>query len=85
MNHRFSREEKQQLAKDNNISGKVIVRFTISETGVVEKLLISSSADPLLDAEALRIISLLPAWKPGKLKGIPVSVSYTIPVNFLLK
>jgi negative regulator of sigma E activity len=41
-----------------------------------------SSVDPALDAEALRIVSLMPQWQPGKQQGKPVIVFYTIPVTF---
>lgn len=71
-----------QEAKDRLITGKVVVRFSISETGIVEKPSIFLSADRYLDTEAIRVINLLPSWKPGKLKGIPVPVYYSITFNF---
>lgn len=40
--------------------------------------------DPSLDAEALRVVSSMPDWKPGKQDGKAVSVSYTVPINFAL-
>ena len=43
------------------------------------------SADPLLDKEALRVVSTLPAFKPGEVDGKPVSVYYVLPVGFSLK
>jgi TonB family protein len=71
-----------QTAKDKNISGTVKVRFQVTETGKVDKISVMSSVDPALDAEALRIVSLMPQWQPGKLQGKPVIVFYTIPVTF---
>ncbi|WP_372653828.1 energy transducer TonB [Draconibacterium sp.] len=41
--------------------------------------------DPSLDKEALRVVNALPAWKPGKQRGKPVNVSYTVPINFVLQ
>jgi protein TonB len=43
------------------------------------------SIDPLLDKEALRVINLMPKWKPGKNQGEAVRIRYTIPVMFKLK
>jgi TonB family protein len=71
-----------QPARDKNITGTVKVRFLVTETGKVERVTVMSSVEPLLDAEALRIINLMPQWQPGKLQGKPVSVTYTIPVSF---
>lgn len=83
---KFIESEKKypQVAKDKNISGTVKISFRITETGKVERPALSLSIDPLLDAEALRVVGLIPDWQPAKLKGKPVSVSYTIPVNFKL-
>lgn len=82
----FIESEKRypQAAREKNIEGTVKVRFTINDEGMVENAMISSSADPSLDAEALRIIKLLKPWQPGRLKGKPVKVSYTFPVIFKL-
>ena len=71
-----------QAAKDKKISGTVKIRLFVSETGKVDRVTVMSSVDPLLDAEALRIISLMPQWQPGKLQGKPVNVVYVIPVTF---
>jgi TonB family protein len=73
-----------QEAKDKKIPGTVMIRFTITETGNVDRIMIGLSVDPALDGEALRVVGLIPAWQPGKLKGKPVSVTYTLPVSFKL-
>jgi TonB family protein len=72
-------------AKKEGKTGKVIISFTITETGALENVNIRESVDPLLDAEALRVVKLLQGWQPAKLKSTPVRVSYTIPVNFTLR
>jgi protein TonB len=72
-------------AKEKGITGTVVINYCITETGAVENVLLRESADPLLDTEALRVVKLLPAWQPGKFKGIPVRVFYNIPVTFSLK
>ena len=72
-------------AKEKGVSGTVVIKFCITETGSVENVNIGESLDPLLDAEALRVLRLMPAWQPGKLKGVPVKVFYNVPVKFSLK
>ena len=74
-----------QEAIDNQISGKVIVRFVVDRTGHVKDVTVLRSAYPVLDKEAVRVISASPEWTPGDNSGIPVSVICTIPVNFTLK
>jgi TonB family protein len=71
-------------AKEKGIQGKVFVTFVVNSTGKVEKAKIARGVDPLLDAEALRVVEQLPEWKPGRQKGEAVSVSYTVPINFAL-
>ncbi|MCK9412075.1 MAG: TonB family protein [Prolixibacteraceae bacterium] len=71
-------------AKEKGILGKVFVTFVISNTGKVERAKIARSVHPLLDTEALRVVALLPDWKPGKQRGVAVNVSYTIPISFSL-
>ena len=73
---------KEATAK--NIQGKVYVNFIVNREGKIVDAMVLRSVDPDLDAEALRLIGLMPNWKPGKEKGVPVSVSYTIPINFVL-
>ncbi len=69
----------------NGIQGKVFVNFVVGKDGLVSNLKILRSANPLLDAEALRVVKSLPKWKPGKEKGEAVNVSYTVPINFTLQ
>ena len=69
---------------ENNIQGKVIVRFTVYKNGSVGNVELSKSAHPLLDAEAMRVVKLLPNWNPGLLNGQPVNVWYKLPISFVL-
>ena len=73
------------IAQENGIQGKVYVSFIISEKGKVTEPFVSNGVDPALDKEALRVVSSLPDWKPGKQHGQPVNVSYTIPITFALQ
>jgi TonB family protein len=71
-------------AAKNKITGKVVVSFTVSKTGKVKNVVVSRSASPLLNAEAIRIISSMPDWKPATQAGKQVDVQYKVPVEFKL-
>jgi len=71
-------------AKNKGIQGKVFVSFTIDESGKVNNPKIEKEVNPELDAEALRVISIMPNWLPGKNKGKAVKVSFTLPISFKL-
>ena len=66
------------------IHGRVLVSGVISDKGDIESPRIYRSVDPLLDAEALRVIQSMPKWKPGKQRGKPVNVMFMFPVAFNL-
>lgn len=72
-------------AKDNNIQGRVIVRFKIKEDGTVSDASVIKGVDKSLDNEALRVVGLIPRFTPGKQNGVDVPVWYMIPVTFTLK
>lgn len=74
-----------QEARDQELSGRVLVDFTIDIDGKVIYTKIKKAVHPLLDKEALRVVSEMPAWSPGKIRGVNVKVSYVIPVSFKLK
>ena len=67
------------------ISGTVQMEFTITETGEVTDIRIIESVYESLDQEAIRVISLMPRWIPGKQNGKPVPVTYKFPFRFNLK
>ena len=71
-------------AKEAGIKGKVYVRFVITANGDVDQVQIARGVDQLLDNEAMRVVKLLPKWKPGRQQGNAVSVWYTVPINFIL-
>lgn len=72
-------------AQAEGIQGRVIVQFIIDEKGYIIEPNIVRGVEPSLDKEALRLIKMLPQWKPGTLKGKAVKVKYTVPVAFKLK
>ncbi len=73
------------LARENNIQGKVYLRFVVTAKGEVDKITVARGVDPLLDKEAVRVAKMLPKWKPGMQRGKSVSVWYTLPVLFQLQ
>ncbi len=74
-----------EVAKENNIQGRVIVKFCVTKTGGVDQVSILKGVDPELDAEVVRVVKTLPPFKPGKQGGVPVPVWYTVPILFQLK
>ncbi len=74
-----------EIAKENNIQGKVIMRFCVTYKGTVDQVTVSRGVDPSLDEEAIRVIKMLPLFKPGKQGGKPVNVWYSLPISFQLK
>ena len=74
-----------EIAKENNIQGKVIIRFCVTEKGSVNRISVLKGVDPELNDEAIRVVKTLPAFKPGRQGGKPVPVWYMVPITFTLK
>lgn len=73
-----------QYAQDNNIQGKVYVQFVVEKDGSITDVNVIKGVHAVLDKEAVRVISNMPNWKPGKQRGLKVRVRYTIPINFTI-
>lgn len=74
------------IAQENGVQGKVICQFTVNKDGsIVDIQVIKSSGDNSLDKEAQRVLSNSPRWTPGKQRGKPVRVKFTLPVIFRLQ
>ena len=72
-------------AQENGKEGRVIVQFVVATDGKIEEVkVVRSGGDPSLDREAVRVVSAMPKWFPGKKRGVPTRVKYTVPVNFRL-
>ncbi len=69
-------------AQQKGIQGRVICNFVVMKDGSISDLQIVRGVDPLLDAEALRVLGLMPDWKSGKQRGQAVNVRFTLPVVF---
>ncbi len=72
-------------AAKNNVEGRVVLQFVIEKDGRIGEVKIARSADPELDAEALRVVKSMPNFIPGRQDGKPVAVWYTIPISFKLQ
>lgn len=76
--------EYPQIALDMRIGGKVFVIFTIDKDGTIKKIK-TRGPDISLEKEAHRIVSLLPRMTPGKQRGKPVGVPFSLPINFRME
>ena len=74
-----------ETAKKNGTQGRVTVQFIIDKGGNVTDPKVIRAVDKDLDAEAIRLIGMMPKWKPGMQKGQAVAVKYTLPVMFRLE
>lgn len=74
-----------ESAMNNNVQGKVIVRFVVERDGSVSDVEVIKKVDPALDKEAVRVIKNMDKWKPGKQRGKPVRSRFTLPVTFKLQ
>ncbi len=72
-------------ALENGISGKVYVEFVVEKDGTVTQVKVARSVDRELDAEAVRVVSSMPKWSPGKQRDKAVRVKYTVPINFQMQ
>ena len=73
-----------ESCRRDSIQGRVIISFVVEKDGSINSAEVVKSVNEQLDAEALRVISAMPRWNPGKQRGKVVRVKYTLPVNFRL-
>lgn len=73
------------VARENNIQGKVTLRFIVEKDGSVNGVTVVRGANDLLDKEAVRVVKDMPKWKPGKQRGNAVRSYFTLPVVFKLE
>lgn len=74
-----------QLARDNNITGKVYVTFVVERDGSIANPKVLRDIGGGCGAEAIRVVKAMPKWTPGKQRGKAVRVQFNLPVNFSLK
>ena len=73
------------IAQENGIQGRVVCSFVVNRDGSIVDIQVMRGVDPSLDKEAMRVISEMPKWKPGKQRGKPVRVRFILPVQFRLQ
>ena len=73
------------IAQENGIQGRVSCSFVVNKDGSIVDAEVIRGVDPSLDKEALRVIGTMPKWTPGKQRGKPVRVKYTVPITFRLQ
>ena len=73
------------LAAENGIQGTVIVNFVVDHEGKITRIKVVRGIGGGCDEEAMRVLSKMPAWSPGRQGGKPVLVSYTVPIKYVLQ
>lgn len=73
------------MAVENHIEGKVYVSFIVEKDGSISSVEVLRSADPVLEAEAVRVVKAMPQWEPGKQRNKAVRVKFTLPIVFRLQ
>lgn len=74
-----------ELARELNVSGKVICQFIVFSDGSIGEVKVLRGIHPSCDSEAVRVIKSMPFWKSGKQNGVPVNVRMNLPINFVLR
>mgnify|MGYP002855364190 FL=1 len=73
-----------EQAEKEGIQGRVICKFDIDEKGYISNIKVVKPIHPLLDAEAVRVISVMPRWIPAKQLGVAVKTRFALPITFRL-
>ena len=73
------------IAQKNKEQGRVILQMIVGKDGSISNIKVLRSISPLLDAEAIRVVSTMPKWEPGQQGGQAIAVEYTLPIVFKLQ
>jgi len=71
-----------ELALEQSIQGRVYVQFVICKDGSIKDIKVLKGIETSLDSEAIRVIKMMPKWKPGIQRGKPVNVRFNLPIKF---
>ena len=74
-----------EAAQQNDIQGRVVVKFVVEKDGSIGAATIVKGVDKDLDREALRVVKKMPKWQPGKNNGVSVRSYFNLPVTFKLQ
>lgn len=78
-NLRYPKKDRKE-----KLGGRVFATFIVLSTGEIKDIKILRGVSPTIDAEVIRVIGLMPKWKPATLHGKPVSTLYNLPVDFTI-
>ena len=81
----YSKLEYPDVARENGISGRVFLQFTVEKDGTVTNVRVLRGVDPALDQEAIRVVQSSPKWTPAKQRDKAVRVSFSFPIVFQLR
>ncbi|MEE1062712.1 MAG: energy transducer TonB [Paludibacteraceae bacterium] len=70
------------ICAENGIQGRVVVSFVVNKNGSIEQVEVLSGVHERLDAEAVRVVKLMPTWTPGQMQGHAVRTKFILPVSF---
>jgi protein TonB len=73
-----------EVARNNNIQGSVFVEFVVERDGSITDVRVLVGVYPELDQEAVRVVRMMPKWRPGKQMGKAVRVYFNIPIRFTI-
>jgi len=74
-----------EVARTSGITGTVYVQFVVEKDGSISDVKVLRGIGGGCDEEAVRVVKSMPKWKPGKQRGQPVRVYYTLPIDFKIK
>jgi len=78
----YSNLEYPAAASKKKLKGKVLVQFKVNGKGKVVDIKVIQSSDKIFNSSAIKVVESMPVWKPGKQRGKPVSVQYSVPIVF---
>ncbi|MEE0997873.1 MAG: energy transducer TonB [Paludibacteraceae bacterium] len=81
----FIKENLKYPEDADGAHGRVIVNFVVEEDGSISDIKVVRGVHPSLDAEAVRVVKLMPKWKPAEYRGKPVRTKYMLPVFFRIQ
>jgi len=74
-----------EMARENTIQGRVYVQFVVWKDGSIRDINVIRGVHKILDDEAIRVIKMMPNWKPGYQRGKPVNSRFTLPIKFKIQ
>lgn len=72
-----------QELKDTRTGGRVLIMFIVDKEGKVTDPVVLQGVDPVINEEAMRVVKMMPDWKPGTNGGLPVNRQYILPIDFV--